>query len=226
MALSYKNAQEILRAGIRGSDLVKQILAFSRQSEHKMIPIRVQPVLKEVMKLMRSTIPSYIEIDENIQSDCGLLMADPTQIHQVAMNIITNAFHAVESKGGKIYVELKEVSLARLEKQMLERLGYKVTMRVNSREALEAFKAKPNFFNLVISDMTMPSMTGDQLAIELKEIRANIPVIICTGFSEIINDENAKSMGIDGLLMKPIVRPELAKAVRKVLDDAKDTAQG
>ena len=142
------------------------------------------------------------------------------------MNIITNAFHAVESKGGKIYVELKEVSLARLEKQMLERLGYKVTMRVNSREALEAFKAKPNFFNLVISDMTMPSMTGDQLAIELKEIRANIPVTICTGFSEIINDENAKSMGIDGLLMKPIVRPELAKAVRKVLDDAKDTAQG
>ena len=107
----YENVQKILKAGMRGSDLVKQILAFSRQSEHKLMPVRLQQVLKEVMKLIRSTIPSYIEIEENIQSDCGFIMADPTQIHQVAMNIITNAFHAVEAKGGKIAVMLKEVAL-------------------------------------------------------------------------------------------------------------------
>jgi len=307
------------------------------------MPVPIQQILKEVLALMRATIPSYIEMDQDIQQDCGFVLADPTQIHQVAMNVITNAFHAVEANGGKISVQLKETvpsddeaigkhieggryvilsisdsghgisrdlmtkifdpyfttkeqgkgtglglavahgivkahkgdikvyseigrgttfniylplmeehvdlmepataeprylgsekillvddeeSIAKLEQQMLERLGYEVTMRVNSHEALEAFRAKPNFFNLVISDMTMPGMTGDQLAIELREIRANIPVIICTGFSERINKEKAKKMGIEGLLMKPIVKSELAKAVREVLDNAKDTAQG
>ena len=107
----YENVQEILKAGMRGSDLVKQILAFSRQSEHKLIPVRPQQILKEVIKLIRSTIPSYISIEQDIQQDCGFLMADPTTIHQVAMNILTNAFHAVEAKGGKIAVTLKEVAL-------------------------------------------------------------------------------------------------------------------
>jgi len=334
----YGNAQEILKAGKRGSDLVRQILAFSRQSEHKLIPVRAQQILREVLKLMRATIPAYIEIDEDIQSDCGLLMADPTQIHQVAMNIITNAFHAVESKGGKISVQLKEVALAAdelidsslaagryvrfsitdtghgmnqdlmnkifepyfttkeqgkgtglglavafgiikehkgdikvysevgkgttfnvylplmkktvdvdtiqkaksdprgnerillvdddesivdLEKQMLERLGYHVTERTSSLDALKAFKANPSAFDLVVSDMTMPNMTGDQLAKELKSIRREIPVIICTGFSERINEENAHTLGIKGLLMKPVVRSEMAQMVRKVLDAAK-----
>jgi len=106
-----ENAEEILKAGKRGSDLVKQILAFSRKSEHRMIPTRVQNILKEVLKLSRSTIPSYIELNQDIQSDCGLILADPTQIHQVAMNIITNAYHAVEENGGQIHVRLKEVNL-------------------------------------------------------------------------------------------------------------------
>ena len=339
----YKNAQEIFNAGKRGSDLVQQILAFSRQSELKKIPIRIQQILKEVMKLSRSTIPVNIDITQDIQSNCGMVQADPTQVHQIAMNLITNAYHAVESKSGEIAVRLREVEIesgqlldsdllpgsyallsvsdtgvgidpailqkifepyfttkeqgkgtglglavvygivkehqgdikvyselgkgttfnvylpimakaekpapaegnagswvgherillvddegpiAKLEKRILERLGYTVTMRVSSWEALEAFKAKPESFDLVISDMTMPQMTGDQLAKELISIRADIPIIICTGFSERLNQETAGSIGVKGFLMKPIIKSELAKMVRKVLDDAKSKNQG
>ena len=107
-SLERENAEQILKAGRRGSDLVKQILAFSRQSEHRMIPTRIQRVLKEVLKLGRSAISSYIEIHHDIQPDCGNVMADPSQIHQVAMNIMTNAYHAVEEKGGKISMVLNE----------------------------------------------------------------------------------------------------------------------
>jgi len=332
----YENAQEILKAGKRGSDLVKQILTFSRQAEHKLIPVRVQQVLKEVLTLTRATIPSYIEINQDIQPDCGLVMVDPTQIHQVAMNVITNAFHALDSTGGTITIHLKEIvlegnelydrvltpgryvllsisdtghgmsdnvkakifepyfttkepgkgtgiglavvygiikahngdievhseigkgttfniylplisrpddkessgvpekfnggnerilivddeeSVVRLERQMLERLGYQVTSRVNSLEALEAFRARPYSFDLVISDMTMPNMTGDQLATEVKSIRSDTPIIICTGFSERINRDKIKGKALDGLLMKPIIKAEMAKMVRKVLDE-------
>ncbi|MCP4727253.1 MAG: hybrid sensor histidine kinase/response regulator, partial [bacterium] len=107
----YEDAQEIFTAGRRAGDLVQQILAFSRQSEHKMAPVRIQNVLKEVLKLSRSTIPTNIKIQDKIQENCGLVMADSTQIHQVSMNLITNAFHAVEDKNGTITVELKEITL-------------------------------------------------------------------------------------------------------------------
>ncbi|MCP3933671.1 MAG: PAS domain-containing protein, partial [Bacteroidetes bacterium] len=110
-SLEYENVQEIFIAGRRAGDLVQQILAFSRQSEHKMTPVRVQNVLKEVLKLTRSTIPSNIEIHENIQQDCGLIMADPTQVHQVAMNLITNAYHAIEDKNGAIDIKLEKMTL-------------------------------------------------------------------------------------------------------------------
>jgi len=306
-----------------------------------LIPTRIQNVLKEVLKLSRASIPSYIEIDQNIQQDCGMVMADPSQIHQIGMNIITNAFHAVEAKGGKISVQLREAVLgdsgpaisnmesgkyavlsisdtghgmseeligkifdpyfttkeqgkgtglglaivygiikehgghikvhseigegttfnvylpmmdvsshieagnaagqlqtgserillvddeqpiANLEKQILERLGYKVTMCVNSLEALEVFKANPDLFDLVLSDMTMPQMTGDRLACKLIAIRPDIPIIICTGFSERLNQEKAEVLGIKGFLMKPVVKSDMAKMVRNVLDDAKGSA--
>ena len=332
----HENAEEIYRAGKRGSEIVKQILAFSRQSEHKVMPISIQKILREVIKLTRATIPTYIEIRQDIQPDCGQVMADSTQIHQVAMNIITNAFHAVEAQGGAISIHLKEISIphnelqrkplgagkyallsiadtghgispdimnkifepyfttkdkgkgtglglsvaygivkehkgeikvtseigqgttfdiylplldkpvemeasteieadptgterillvddeepiARLEKQMLQRLGYKVTFRLSSIEALEAFKSNPQSFDLVISDMSMPIMSGDQLALELISIKRDIPVIICTGFSERINQKKAETYGIRGFLMKPVVRSELAKTVRRVLDE-------
>jgi PAS domain S-box-containing protein len=330
-----ENVEEIFKAGIRGSELVKQILAFSRQSEHKMLPTRIQNILKEVLKLSRSTIPAYVEIDEDIQQDCGMVMADPTQIHQVGMNIITNAYHAVSEKGGRISVVLKQVNrevsgpdwinikpgtyallsisdnghgmpealikkifepyfttkeqgkgtglglsvvygiiedhkgaikvdseigkgttfkiylplmkqsdsvelinepealiggtehillvddeipILKLGSQMLEKMGYNVTSHYNGVEALKVFKADPGSFDLVISDMAMPHIAGDQLAADLKAIKPDIPVIICTGFSERIDNEKAAEIGIDGLLTKPLSRTAILKIVREVLD--------
>ena len=112
-----------------------------------------------------------------------------------------------------------EASIINIEKQMLTRLGYTVTSRVNSLEALEMFKNRPDRFDLVITDMTMPNMTGVRLAEALTEIRSDIPVIICTGYSERIDEEKAGSLGIKGLLMKPVVKSKLAETVRNVLDD-------
>jgi CheY-like chemotaxis protein len=111
-----------------------------------------------------------------------------------------------------------EEPIVRLEKQMLERLGYQVAARTSSIEALEAFRAAPDKFDLVITDMTMPNMTGVQLSQKLLEIRPDIPIIICTGFSTKINDEKAKEFGIRGFVMKPVVMSELIKKIREVLD--------
>ena len=335
----YENVQEILQAGKRGGNLVKQILTFSRQSEHRMMPVRIQQILKEVLKLIRSTIPANIEIFQHIQQDCGLVMADPTQLHQIVMNLITNAYHAVESTNGKISIQLREKelghdnladmplksgqyamltvadtgngidpairdkifepyfttkkqgkgtglglavvygivkacnghikvhsevgkgtaftiylplmktssktvsvekaadyrggtehvllvddedSIVRIAKKMLERLGYRVTSRTNSLDALAAFSGNPDAYDVVVTDMTMPNMTGDRLAKEIFSIRPDIPVIICTGFSEGISPDKANAMGIRGFLMKPIVISEMAQMVRKVLDQSGD----
>jgi PAS domain S-box-containing protein len=334
----YQRANQIFKAGKRGSALVKQILAFSRQSEHKFVPVKLQSILRDVIKLSRSTIPSSISIVENIQKDCPLINADPTQVHQIVMNLITNAYHAVEVSGDEIRVELLETevdhantpvlsfepgqyaklsvsdngagidprlkekifdpyfttkqqgkgtglglsvvygivkehkgaivvdsvvgkgstfhvylpllpekddrpvrfeeekvatgtesillvddeeTIVDIERMILERLGYRVSWRVNSLEALEAFKANPDKFDLVITDMTMPNMTGDRLTEELIAVRANIPVILCTGFSENIDKEKAEAAGIKGFLMKPIVMADMANMVRRVLDEAK-----
>jgi PAS domain S-box-containing protein len=331
----HANARAIYSAGKRGSELIKQILAFSRQSEGKKIPTHIQQIVKEVIKLSRSTIPSSIEISHQVQADCGLVIADPIQIHQIVMNLITNAYHAVEHNRGSISIQLKETCLesddlvgrpivpgryallivsdtgtgidptvkdkifepyfttkalgkgtglglstvygivnqhngditvksevgmgaafkvylplmsetdssvsidpseslsfgkerillvdddaaiAQIEKKMLERLGYQVTSRVSSLDALEAFKANPYAYELIVSDMTMPNMTGDQLARAVLAIRQDIPVVICTGYSEWIDPEKAEVMGIKGFLMKPVLLPEMAKMVRNVLD--------
>jgi PAS domain S-box-containing protein len=336
-SMVHKNAQSILAAGKRGNDLVKQILAFSRQSENQRIPIRVQQVLKEAIGFIRATIPADIEIHRDIQADCGPVHADPTQIHQIAMNLITNAFHALEQTGGNIFVRLKEeapgeddtarapfqpgryakltvsdtgcgiepavldqifepyfttkdkekgtglglsvvygivqehggniqvysevgkgttvtVFLPVLEKsaeteavekmsddktgdehilvvddeepigqlirQMLERLGYRVTLRFSSVKALQVFKENPDAFDMVFTDMHMPKITGERLAAEVIAVKPNIPIIICTGFSNQISEEKAEALGINGFLMKPVVKSELARMVRRVLDDA------
>ncbi|MFO7886133.1 MAG: response regulator [Desulfobacteraceae bacterium] len=335
----YQNLKEILTAGKRGSDLVNQILTFSRQSEDTRMPIQFQSVLKEVLKLCRSTIPTDITVHQNIQGDCGFIMANPTQLHQIAMNLITNAYHAVESTGGNITVKLQEVVFShgdapdgrlssgryavlsvcdtgtgidpavmnkifdpyfttkekgrgtglglatvygivkahggdirvhselkkgssfhiylpvlekpsadgapekqqqslptgaehillvddekpvlQLEKQILERLGYSITSFSSSVDALAAFRTDPSCFDLIISDMNMPNLNGMQLAEKLIEIRSDIPVIICTGFSERINREISDAIGIKGFLMKPVAKHEMAEMVRKVLDSAK-----
>jgi CheY-like chemotaxis protein len=106
-----------------------------------------------------------------------------------------------------------------LEKQMLKRLGYHVTTRTSSLDAMEAFRAVPDNFDLIITDMTMPNMTGIQLSQKLLEIKPDIPVIICAGFSEQISENKAKAIGIRGFVMKPVVKSEFAKKIREVLDE-------
>ncbi|MBR9980228.1 MAG: PAS domain S-box protein, partial [Desulfatitalea sp.] len=334
-----ENVAEIHAAGQRAGDLVNQILSFSRQAEHKKVPIRFQQVLKEVIRLTRATIPSNIAMHDDLQLDCGPILADPTNLHQVAMNLITNAYHAVEQSSGSITITFRQIqmpqadaahttpapgayalltvadtghgipasvmpriydpyfttkaqgkgtglglavvygivqehgghirvrsevgqgtvfdiylpllqrdegagtmakavvhptgserlllvddeeAIVRMEKQMLERLGYEVTTRTSSVDALEAFKAKPSAYDLVITDMAMPNMTGDELSRRLIAVRADIPVIICTGFSEKMSAAKAHQIGIKGFLMKPLVRGDLANMVRKVLDAAQN----
>jgi len=333
----HDNLQEVLIAAHRARDLVKQILTFSRQVDQRLKPLKIQMVIREALKLIRSSLPSTIEINQNISNTCGLVMADATQIHQVAMNLLTNAFHTMEDQGGKLDVTLKEIDLdmddlkdpamlpgsyvcltvadtgagidnsildrifepyfstkekdkgtglglamvhgivksyggdlrvysepgkgsafhvylpviqtraetketrvvspveggkerillvddeeqiVRMSQQMLERLGYYVTARTSSIETLEAFRAAPDKFDLVITDTTMPNMTGIELARKLMEIRSDIPIIICTGFSEKISADKATAMGIRGYVMKPIVKSELAKKIREVLDQS------
>jgi PAS domain S-box-containing protein len=337
-SMEYRNVQQILKSGERGRALINQILAFSRQSEHQMVPVRVQQVVGEALNLCRSTIPANIEISQSIQGNCGFVMADGTQLHQITMNLMTNAYHAVEQQGGGISVRLEERALAssdlkalslrpgkyavlsvsdtghgiapsvmdkifdpyfttkqkdkgtglglsvvfgiikehggeievrselekgttfnvylpllkdatetvpvektqiqprgterillvddeapvlRLEKMILERLGYRVEVRDNAIGALGAFGADPKSFDLVITDMAMPKMTGDQLAEQLMAIRPDIPVILITGFSDRMNGEKAKRIGIKGFLHKPVKKSDLAKLVRELLDEAK-----
>lgn len=334
----YDNAHEILSAGKRASELVKQILAFSRQTEHKLLPTKIQQVLKEAIKLSRSTIPANIEIHKDIDQNCGSVNADSTQIHQIAMNLITNAYHAVSLSGGRINISLSqqqptsrdlagsslhpgsyavlivsdngtgmtpatlkkifepyfttkeqgkgtgmglsvvygivqehkghirvtsevgqgtevrvffpifktgtdfskeheqkrisggtenilvvddEKAVARLEGQMLSRLGYKVTIETESLNALDKIKTDPKHFDLVITDMTMPNMTGDELARRILVCNPAMPIIICTGFSERMDTLKAKEMGLKGLLMKPVVKSDMANKVRDVLNLSK-----
>ncbi|MCP4111483.1 MAG: response regulator [Desulfobacteraceae bacterium] len=336
-SLAQKNLEQILIAAERASELIKQILTFSRQGEHKKKPLKMQLIIKEALKLVRSTLPSTIEIKRKIK-ECGPVLADPSQIHQVIMNLCTNAYYSMREKGGILEVTLEEVEIdsdeqgaklhmtsglylklsvsdtghgmdkvamerifdpffttrkreegtglglsvvhgivtshdghvsvysepdkgavfniylpmiemrdseyeiknspepvptgterillvddegqiAVMEKQMLERLGYHVTIRTSSPDALELFRTKPEKFDLVITDMTMPNMTGLELSGELLHIRPDIPIILCTGFSEIISEEKAKLSGIRKFVMKPMLRVQIAKIIREVADD-------
>jgi PAS domain S-box-containing protein len=331
--------QQIYSSALRARDLVQQILAFARQEKNELKLIKMQPIVKEALKLIRSTIPTSISIAQDIQADCGAVKADPTQIHQITMNLAANAFHAMEETGGELKVGLKEIKLGQddlihsdmvpgayacltfadngmgikkevlhrifepffttkkkgkgtgmglsvvhgivkrmngaiqvhsepgkgtqfhvylpivenvpgnqsplmnesiagglekillvddeaaiitMEKQVLERLGYQVTSRTNGFEALETFKSGPDKFDLVITDMSMPKMPGDKLAAELIKIRPDIPILLCTGFSENMTAEKIQSLGIKGLLMKPMVTRDLAEQLRKVLDGGRD----
>jgi CheY-like chemotaxis protein len=112
-----------------------------------------------------------------------------------------------------------EADIVFMTQQILERLGYQVTSRTSSVEALAAFRAKPDEYDLVITDMTMPNMTGIELTPRLMQIRSDIPIIICTGFSEMIDEGRAKAIGIRAYIMKPVVTEEIARTIRKVLDE-------
>ncbi len=328
---------QVLKASNRAKELIKQILAFSRQSAQEIRPVQITPIVKETLKMLRAFMPATIEIRQRWEAESAIVEADPTQIQQVFMNLCTNAQHAMRKKGGRLEVRLDAVdlspdeaagyagikagpylkltvgdtgegmdtetinrifdpyyttkkkgvgtgmglavvhgivkehggtvsvqsefgrgttfdvffpmadkpietsadefeplpggnehillvddekSLVGLVKEMLEKLGYRVSARSSSLEALEAFRAHPERFDLVITDMTMPNMTGETLAGELLHIRPSIPVILCTGYSERITEGKAKSMGIRELIMKPILMREMATTLRKVLDGA------
>jgi PAS domain S-box-containing protein len=328
--------KEALIAANRAKDLVKQILAFSRQTDEDRMPVRVALVAKEAVKFLRATIPATIEIKTRLDEKSGAVLANSVELHQIIMNLCTNAQHAIGEQAGILEVEVKnaEIDLAQknavidleigsyvklsvrdtgygmgadtikrifdpyfttkeigvgtglglavvhgivkkcggairveselgkgttfhiylpkadmtasikaeqpktieggserilfvddekmlvdIGQQALQRLGYDVVSRTSPIEALELFKAKPDFFDLVITDKTMPGITGDVLAKELMSIRPNLPVIICTGYSQTIDHERAKQIGIKAFVMKPILINEIAAAVRKVLDN-------
>jgi CheY-like chemotaxis protein len=114
-----------------------------------------------------------------------------------------------------------ELPIVRMQSRILEGLGYHTSVRTSSVETLELFRIKPNDFDLVITDMTMPNMTGDHLAVELMKIRPDIPIILCTGYSKMISEEKAEKIGIKAFVYKPIIKADLAKTVRKILDESK-----
>jgi nitrogen-specific signal transduction histidine kinase/CheY-like chemotaxis protein len=333
--LLQSNLQEVLIAGQRAADLVKQILTFSRQTDQEEKPVQVKSIVKETLKLIRASIPSTIDIKQNIHSD-ALVMGDSTQIHQVLMNLCTNAAHAMEKTGGVLKIDLLDVNLdsesisnhpdlkpgpyislnvtdtglgihsnvmekifdpffttkekgegtgmglsvvhgivhshggtiyaysepgkgstfkvflpvierylkpedkidrpiptgterilfiddepaiVKMGKQILESLGYDVTARNSSLDALDLFKEKTDRFEIVITDMTMPYMTGEDLAKKLMRIKSDIPVILCTGFSAGMDEKKAMDLGIRAFISKPIFKREIAETIRKVLDN-------
>lgn len=334
-----EDLEHVLKASFRGKNLIKQILTFSRRSEQERQPVQVAPLVTECLKLLRSSLPESIEIRQNIPSGSGLILADPTQIHQIIVNLCTNAAHAMRDKGGILEVSLSqiaeastacpheiapgpcvklaisdtghgmdhktqerifdpffttkkrgegtglglsvvhgiitnhggaitvssepgkgttfEVFLPAIERpgdfqeklngravprgterilfvddeedllyagaRMLKRLGYESVVFRSSLEALKAFRAKPDSFDLIITDQSMPHMTGTELAREALRIRPGMPIILCSGFSpdsgETITRQQAEASGIREVQMKPLGNAEMAGIIRKILDE-------
>ncbi|EPR35174.1 hybrid sensor histidine kinase/response regulator [Desulfococcus multivorans] len=332
--------EEIARAGMRARDLVAQLLSFSRQARTETGPVQIYLLVKEALKMLRSALPSNIEIVQEIQSFAEIT-ADPGQIHQLLMNLCTNAYQAMREDGGVLTVRLEDVEvdashtlafpdpapgpyqrltvsdtgvgmdeatrrrifdpyfttrekgegsglglsvvhgivrtygggitvdsrpgkgstftillpaikaretavdpvaetvpfpvnerilfvddepqMLRMARQMLQKTGYRIDTLDSSLKALEQFKADPDGYDIVISDMTMPGLTGDRLAVEILKIRPDLPMILCTGFSERIDEDRAAAIGVRKLVMKPFVRAELVRAVQDALAGSKGT---
>lgn len=329
------NLEQVLKSAHRAKDLVSQILSFSRQSEQERKPIQLGLVVKETLGLIRSSLPSTIEIQQNVAPGAGSsrVTADSTQMHQVIMNLCANAGHAMREKGGVLEVSLSneeidpiatrlhkgldpgsylrlsvrdtghgmehdilkrifdpyfttkdpgegtglglavvysivknhkgvitaysepgrgsafhvylprvdtgtaapvvdhapprtgtgrilvvddDEALVELELQMLEELGYEVTARHSSTEALETFRADPDRFDLIFTDQTMPGMTGLELARQVLQIRPGMPIILCTGYSDIVASKD-RHIGISTILPKPLLLNQVADAVQRVL---------
>lgn len=328
--------RKIFNSAQRASLLVQQILTFSRHSDYDRKPLNVYVLVKEALKLLRSTIPTNIEIKEEMTTR-DKIMADSTQIHQVIMNLCTNAYHAMAEKGGQLTITLEAVELSEadlehypelprgtylrlvvadtgpgIEPRILSRifdpyfttkdvgkgtglglavvdgivkkhngfihvdstlgkgtsffvflpviktheynaggktgeqafprghesimvvddeadirettihffenLGYTVLAFSNGQEALAEFKNAPDKFDLVITDMTMPYMTGDTLSRELLKINADLPIILCTGYHESFTKEVALDQGIQSYIQKPVPAGKLCLIVRDLLD--------
>ncbi len=336
---SKRNLGYVLSAAERGRDLIKQILIFSRKDIVQQHPIEIHSVVREAVNLLSKTIPATITINLNIDEQTGRILADETQIHQVVMNLCTNAYHSMLHQGGKISIGLKhcdvdlftaakypnlrqgsyalltvadtgegmaagvlarnfepffttkaqgkgtgmglavvhgiiqshdgaigvessvgegttfsvffplvsetavtkkqlsgkpapgrgdehilwvddEPMLVALGREALEPLGYKLTTTTSAREAISLFQADPSSYDLIVTDQTMPEMTGDLLARTALAVRANVPVIICTGHSDVLNAKDALSIGAKAFLMKPLEVDVLVEEIRQVLDSA------
>jgi PAS domain S-box-containing protein len=328
------NLDQIIKAGKRARDVVQQILAFSRKLDRERRPIHLQAIVDEVLKLLKVTLPSTIAIQTSINLGCNPVMADATQMHQIILNLATNAWHAMQETGGLLTVELESIAvpgirmnqaqelmpgqytrltirdtgpgmdpdvqkrifepyfttksagqgsglglavvhgiiqshggvitvdsapgqgasfqvylpcceekpvhapvpsqdtvkgkgnillvddeqaIVNLGSRSLERLGYHVTGETRSKRALEMFLENPDHFDLVLTDQTMPNLTGISLAQELWRVRPHLPIIISSGFSEQITLENAASLGFRAMLPKPYTISELAKTVQQSL---------
>ncbi len=332
-APAFQHLEKVLIGENRARDLIRQIILFSRQSGQERRPVQLQALVDELMTLLRASLPSNIEIRQKINAGAGTVMADPTQMHQVLMNLCANAEQAMREKGGVLEVsvdaaqvdsefaaahpELRpgphvllsvsdtgrgmkpevmkrifepffttsevgqgigmglavvhgivakhggavtvestpgagtrftiylpsvehaperepametpiphgserilyvddEPDLVDVVQEILAGLGYKVVGRTSGLEALEAFRARPNEFDLIITDQTMPDVTGEALTSEFRRIRPDIPIILCTGFSHVVDSDNAKAMGIDAFCLKPLGARDLGLTIRQV----------
>lgn len=322
----YDYLEEILKAAKRAKSLVEQVLTFSRSIEKKAVLQYIHPIIKEVLKLMRVTLPSTITIKQDIEENCGRVLIDSVQLHQVMINLCTNASHAMEGNHGTLTVKLKAVPpgadgkewleltiadtgcgidealldrifepyfttkektsgtgmglamvhgiisrqgghiqvesnvgkgttfkiflpVARRESgleqvisindlkggsgnillvddeeqvvqvtgEILQSLGYTVIGRTSPEEALQIFAEAPHTFDLLLTDLTMPALTGLELAEKIKNIRSDLPIILCTGYSDQVSKDAAVHAGIDEYCMKPISMRELSNVVGKFL---------
>jgi PAS domain S-box-containing protein len=327
--------QETLKGAERAKNLVRQILSFSRQDGREKKPLDLKLLLKEAVKFLRASIPATVEIRQHLIDESCNIMADPTQMHQIIMNLCTNAAQAMKRTGGLLKIELATIELAQgeiphhhdlkpghylkltvsdtghgiepalqlrifdpffttkskeegtglglsvvfgivkshggvitvysepgqgasfsvylpriIHKEaingtlsgpviggterillvddepalvemgtlMLSPLGYEVTGVTSSREALDLFRAEPERFDLVITDMTLPKMTGLDLSREMLQIRPDLPIVLCSGIRESGTEKQVKSLGIKAYCIKPLTRIELSRVIRKVLD--------
>ena len=328
------NLREVHHAGKRAKDLVKQILTFARQTKEQIHEVAIGPIVNEVLRFLRSSVPANIDITSNLDADANVL-ADPTRIHQILMNLCTNAVQAMEESGGRLIVETKtrtfrrqsvgvstelmdgeyielavsdtgsgidpdiqeiifepyfstktategtglglstvhgivrdcggsialestkgegsrfmvylpalhgavnkeetesrplargserilfiddELAITKMAVKLLQMNGYQVTALTSSMEALRLFESQPDLFDLVITDMNMPGMDGDQLVEKVKQIRPGIPVILCTGYSKKITEKKINGGNMDAVCLKPLSHKDLALTVRRVLD--------
>ena len=333
---THRWLQGVQEACDRASELVRQILTFSRQGEQERAPVQIHLIIKEALKLLRATLPLNIDIQEKISRESGVILADSTQIHQLVMNLCTNAYHSmldqggtlevilqpevispgaraqqfdlepgpylrltiadtgcgmdnatlnkifdpyfttkeadngtglglsvvhgrVESHGGAISVHSAQGQGTRFEvhfprvatdnkkengevesiptgterilfvddegavvetgRSILEKLGYRVEAYTDPQKAFDDFRSHGDKFDLVITDMSMPHLTGEELSKQLMEIRPDIPILLCTGYSDQLDAANAHALGIKKFLIKPLEMSELAKIIREVLDE-------
>lgn len=327
---------EVLKAGQRAKELIQQILTYSRWNTPGRQPIRLQAVTKDVLKMVRATLPSTIRLIEDMDKAESLILADTTEVHQIVMNLCINAEYSLRGTHGTLLVSLEEAeisvefanrhppltpgpyfllkvsdtgpgihpkdlprifdpffttketgegtglglavvhgivtsytgailvdshpgqgttftiylpiisstevedikvrtpvpttprgqghilfvddeeAIARIGQELLEQLGYQVIAKTRGIDALEAFRAEPDYFDVVITDQTMPGMTGEELSQHLLQLRPELPIILCTGFSHTIDAEKAKSLGISGFLIKPLLSHQLAQVLQEV----------